>query len=146
MGWTEDALAGLAQLIENGGVGTWQATGKYPAGSANPIFIKAAPAMPDSIITLTPYVVSDDGTLNDSVLGVQIRFRGTTDPRAVEDVADAVFDRLHGAGSVALSPTAWLVHAARMSGTPLGPDGNGRHERTDNYYLTVNRPSLYRTE
>jgi hypothetical protein len=145
MPWTTDLLAGVAQYLEDHGVGTWQASGAYAPGASVPIFITASPGTPDRIIILTAYPVSDNGTLSDSVQGVQIRTRGTKDPRTVEEIADGVFDALHGLGSVNLGGV-WLVHCYRSSGTPLPPDSNGRYERTDNYYLQVARPSEHRTD
>lgn len=144
MGWTNDLMAGVAQYLEDHGVGSWQASGSYPAGTVVPIFMKSVPGTPDSVITLSAYPVQDDETFNDSLVGMQVRSRGTKDPRSVEDIADSVFDALHGLGGIEITAGVWLVLCYRASGTSLPPDGNGRFERTDNYYMQVARPSAHR--
>lgn len=144
MAFTDDLLTGVAAYLAAGGVGTWRPSGVYLLTDVRPIIITAVPASPDEVIVLTPYTVSDDYSLSDSVQGVQVRTRGTRDPRTVQAVDDDVFGRLHGAHGVTLPGGLRLVACERQSGTPLGVDGNGRHERSSNYYLTVNRPTLHR--
>ena len=92
---------------------------------------------------------ADDAGLADVTALVQIRTRGTTDPRDVDDLADAVFDELHGAYGLMLGTAPRLVHTSlirRRSSALLGPDQLGRHERTDNYYVTASRPNVYRPD
>lgn len=150
MGSTSDLLVGLAQLLEDGGVGAWQQDGTYPADALTIIKISDlggdAPAgtTQQNIVSLTPYPVSDDPTLSESVQGVQVRLRGSRDPRSVDDLDDLVFDLLQGLGPVTLNGVR-VELAVRRGGTPLGPDANGRHQRSSNYHLTVFRPSRHRT-
>lgn len=145
MAFSDDLLAGVAAYLMAGGVGTWKPTGAYLSTDADPIFITAVPATPDRLIVLTPYTISDEVSLSDSVQGLQVRVRGTKDPRVAQDIDDRIFDRLHGAYGVNLAGGLRLVMCERRSGTPLGSDGNGRHERTSNFALTVFRPSTHRT-
>lgn len=144
MSWTDELLAGVAGYLQAGAVGTWRPDGAYLPADVRPILIAAVPSTPDVVIVLTPYGVSDDPSLSDSVQGLQVRTRGDADPRTVNDLADDVFDRLHGAQGVGLPGGLRLVSAYRQSHTPLGVDGNGRHERSDNYHLTAWRPSAHR--
>lgn len=146
MPFSDDLVAGVAVYLAAGGVGTWRASGAYLTTDASPIFDTASPGSPDRIIVLTPYVVSDDVSMGHGVQGLQVRTRGTRDdPRTVKALDDAVFDRLHGAQGITLPTGIRVVMAERTSGTPLGADGNGRHLRTANYYLTVQRPSQHRS-
>lgn len=145
MSFTTDLLAGVAQYLEDGAVGTWKATGTYVLADPNPIVIAAVPASPDRVITLTAYSVDDDEQLADSTQGLQVRCRGTSDPRTASDLDDAVFDRLHAAGPLTLGGVP-VVGIRRVSSAPLGPDGNGRHEISSNYYITVARPSQHRPD
>lgn len=145
MSFTTDLLSGIAQLLEDTGQGTWKPTGAYATDDPTPIIIKSVPASPDRVITLSEYSVSDDPTLSDSVKGLQVRFRAGRDPRTVDDMADDAFDVLHGLQGVELSTGVLIVQSYRQSSALLGADDNGRHERSDNYYLTVHRPSTHRT-
>ncbi len=150
MGWTDDLLVGLAQLLEDGGVGAWQTAGAYPADAQTIIKVSDlggdAPAsqVQQNIVSLTPYPVADDPTLSDSVQGVQVRLRGSRDSRSVDDLDDLVFDLLQGLGPVTLHGVRVSL-VVRRGGAPLGPDANGRHQRSSNYHLTAHRPSRHRT-
>lgn len=143
MSFTGDLLEGLAQHIATAGIATYRPAGAYVAGETA-IAFAGMPPDPDRVIVVSAYAVTDDATLSDSVVGVQVRCRGLTDPRDVELLADAVFGLLHGAHSVQLG-AVHVVQALRNSSAPLGQDDNNRWEHTDNYYLTVHRPSTNRT-
>lgn len=144
MSFTADILTGLAQYLEDGGVGTYLVTGAYPAGTDTPIFLGDMPAIPDRLIVLTAYPVDDDPALSDSVIAVQARTRGASgSAQSVDDLDDAVFARLHGARGIAAGDVH-IVQVLRRSGAPMGVDGNRRHGRTSNYYVTAHRPSTHR--
>ena len=145
MGYTRGALEGIASMLAAGGVGVWRADGAY-ADDEQGIVVGTVPQSPASVVCLIPYPLTDDPTLSDSVLGLQVRVRGATaDPRPVLDSLDAVFDLLQGHQPVDLSDTARLLIAERTTGTPLGEDSNGRFEAADSYQLTLHRPSLHRS-
>jgi len=141
--FTGDLLNGLAQVLADGGAGTYRAAGAYAAGETAIVF-GAMPQTPDRAIVLTTYTVTDDASLSDSVIGLQVRCRGGADPHDVEDVAGTVFGLLHGRTALQAG-TVHVVQALHQSGAPLGRDDSNRWERSENYYLTVHRPSTYRT-
>lgn len=144
MGWTSNIVAALGQYLAANNLGVWRTTGAYTASEVG-IAVGAAPQTPDRTITLTAYPVSDDPELPLSVLGVQVRTRGTTDPRIADDLADPVFDLLHNATGLTLAGVR-VPLIQRRSAAPMGRDANGRWERSDNYYLTVQRPGANRPE
>jgi hypothetical protein len=140
-----DLLDGIAQLIAGAGIALYDTSGTYTAGQTG-IFFKAVNPTPDRIVVLTAYVVSDSPTLPLSRLGVQVRVRGTTDPRDVDELGDAIFGILHGLVHVQFNS----VHAdqiLRQSSITLGQDQAKRWERADAYYIdldvppTINRPN-----
>jgi hypothetical protein len=140
-----DLLDGIAQLIVGAGIATYNTAGVYTTGQTG-ITFKAVGPIPDRIVVLTAYVVSDSPTLPLSRLGVQVRVRGTTDPRDVDELGDAIFGILHGLVHVQFN----TVHAdqiLRQSSITLGQDSAKRWERADAYYIdldvppTINRPS-----
>lgn len=94
-------------------------------------------------VTLATYAVSDDPTLSDSVLGLQVTIR-SRDFGKVLDISADVFNRFHGRPRSMLGAIT-LVSASRQSATRLGQDGSNRLGRSENYYLTIHRPSTYRT-
>jgi hypothetical protein len=143
---TRAVLVGLAEYLATSGVGVWEvdpATGYAPTDTA--ITIGALPAAPDAAIALTAYPLADDYSLSDSVIGVQVRTRTAGEnPLDVEDLADAVFNFLHGLASVDLPTGAHVVSSARRSGVSLGTDQTGRWMRSDNYALTIHAPTRNR--
>jgi hypothetical protein len=141
-GWTSRVLTGLAEHLAAAGVGTWRATGSYQAGETG-IVIRAVPASPDRIITLAAYPAGGGPGNASTTLGVQVRLRGGRDPRDVDDLADAIFDAIDSSG-----PHLWhgvgVSQVYRQSYSSLGQDSNGRWERSENYYLDAERPTVHR--
>ena len=144
-GFSTDVLTGLATYLAAGGLGaTYVTSGAYTTLQTG-IVLGNVPQAPDRIITLSAYSVSDDPALSDSVLGVQIRCRwGGQDPRPVDDLADAIFNLLHGKTGLVLSTGVTIVQVLRHSATTLGQDSNARWSNVSNYYLTAHRPSTNR--
>lgn len=143
MSFTGDLLNGLAQYLDDAGVGTYRPAGAYAEGETAIVFA-AMPPDPDRAIVLSDYPVTDDPSLSDSVIGIQIRTRGGVDPHDVTSISDALFDLLHGANAISFGPVH-VVEIFRNSGIPMGRDENNRWEHSDNYYATVHRPSTNRT-
>lgn len=139
---TRTILEGIAQLLDDNDVGRWSPDTANAAGDIA-IVLSHMPHDPDQVISLTDYAVQSSALMSDTILGVQIRLRGDTNPGTVIDRRDAVFDVLHGlthfqlgAGDDAVLVTQLLWQSAAA----LGPDDNGRHERSENYYAYFNRP------
>lgn len=143
MGFTVDLTRGLAEYLAAAGVGVVKDTGYLDSDLA--LVSKVLPQQPDRAVAIFPYPLTEDFSLSNSVTGVQFRIRGTTDPRDVENIGDQIFNVLHGRTSFDLSTGIHVVNAMFQSGAPGGLDGNSRWERLDNYYLTLHRPSQYRT-
>jgi hypothetical protein len=143
-GWTVTLLDGLAAELAAAGIATWKPSGVYAAGETG-IVLRAIPPAPDRLITLAPYRVGDDYPgMADFVQAVQIRLRGTADPRSCDDMADQVFELLD-------SREQWtcggipVVYSRRQSDSSLGADDRGRWEASHNYYFDVMRPTAHRT-
>ena len=144
-GFETNLLTGIAYLLAGAGLGTWRYTGAY-AATETAIVLDVLPADPDNVITLTDYAVSDDPTLSDSVIGVQVRTRcAGPDPRPVKDLDGAIFNALHGLESVTLTGGVHVVSMVRRSGVSLGQDTSNRWMKSSNYYATVWRPSANRS-
>lgn len=143
-GWTSRLLTGLAEHLAAAGIATWRPSGSYQAAEVG-IYIRVIPTSPDRIITLAPYVVASPPGTADYTLGVQIRVRGTKDPRVAEDLADAVFDALDSAQGLTWGGIS-VVQVYRQSYTALGADANSRWETSSNYYVEAMRPTANRTD
>jgi hypothetical protein len=144
MGFTNDFLAGFADLIDGIGGATWSPTGTYQDTDTG-IFSQSTPPNPDGAVVLSAFSVSDDPTLADSVAGLQVMTRmGGLDPRPVNDLADTIFDALQGIHDVTLSTGVQVIECGRRSSLPLGQDDLRRWLRSDNYYVTTYRPAPHR--
>jgi hypothetical protein len=146
-GFTTDLLTGIAALMaaDDAVDATYRTTGSYTASETGVRF-GDIPQKPDRVITLSGYPVTDDPALSDSVIGLQVRCRwGGSDRQPSDDLADAVFDLLHGLSGRTLSTGVRIVSCKRVSGSTLGQDANGRWSNVQNFYLAVHRPSVNRT-
>jgi hypothetical protein len=143
----ERALHGLAAMIAANPDATvplsWNAdpSAVYPA-TATGIYTDDWPETVDSV-TLSDYVVSDAFSLSDSVMGVQVAI-WAKDRAKVRAIRSDLFNLLHGHPGGMLGDVR-MVMASRASGTTLGQDSNERLGRSENYYLTLHRPSTNRT-
>lgn len=137
---------GIAQRLVAAGIGTWDDNAEYAESDVG-FTIEAMPPSPGQIIALSPYVVSDDPGLGDSVIGLRIRMRGDRDPRTVIDREDAIFDELEGLAEVEINGV-YLAVMWRQSNLPLPQpqDANQRWERSSTYYARVAWPTQHRTD
>ncbi|MGI5178672.1 minor capsid protein [Dactylosporangium sp. CA-152071] len=143
--WTTNLITGTAELLAAAGVGEWRPNGPSYTANEVGILMRDVPPQPDRVITLAPSIVASPIGLADFIQGVQIRCRGTTDPRVCEDLSDQVFDLLDSASRLTLGGVS-VVQVYRQSHTPLGKDGNGRWESSSNYYFEAMRPTVNRSE
>lgn len=148
VGFQSNLLIGLAVYLAAGGIeATYRTSGIFTALETG-IFLGNIPQSPDRIVTLTAYGIGDDSpNLSDSGLGVQVRCRwGGADKRPSDDLADAIFNLLHGMISVTLSTGVYISQCRRNSGpAPLGQDSSNRWSNVQNFYLSTHRPSANRT-
>jgi hypothetical protein len=144
--FTRDLLTGFAVLLGDAGVADWNPNGIY-GDTQTALTIGGLPAKPDTAIALAVYGVGqggDDVEQPDSSVQMQARFRAKSDPRFVDDLADGVFDAIHGLASVTLSTGVHVLLARRTLVAPLGRDSSGRWERADSFDVMVHRPSPHR--
>lgn len=144
-GFNRQLLTGLAKQLDSWGVGRYLEQGTFPA-DAVAVVLLSHPESPPQSVALTTYSKQSAVELDDEVTGLQIRCRGKAGARSGGmDLADLVFDRLHGATGLDLGGV-WLVQAIHTSGASLGPDTNSRWEWSSNYDLYLNRPSTNRPD
>lgn len=119
-------------------------THAYPTSASDPIgiYLDRWPEVPEGSISITDYTVTDDPSLSDSVIGVQVMVKHR-DLAVVKAVVSDLFNLFHGRQRGMLGSVT-LVSALRTSGTNAGQDSNERQGRIENYYLTVHRPSANR--
>lgn len=146
MSFTKDLLNGIAAYLDDQSVATYRATGAYLT-SETAIVVGELPTEPDNAIALVTYPVSDSAALSDSIVGLQVVCRAEAgDPSSADDLADEVFDVMHGVTHVTLASGVHLVQSLRQSGpVTLGEDTNGRWSTVQNFYLKLHRPSTFRT-
>jgi hypothetical protein len=139
--FTTDLLRGLAQFLNDQGIGVvYKPDGGYVAGDTG-VFFKGLPTSPNRVVAISAYGATDEAKIALSHLRVQFWFRGNPDDSLdVDDLGDAVFQAMQGLEHQTFG-TAHVVQALRVSSVQLGIDGSKRSERTDNYALDVNVPT-----
>lgn len=143
MSFTADLFDGMAAVIDSVSAATYRATGTYQFGEI-PILHKTVPEKPDQCLALTFYSVADGEELDVDVVGMQLRTRSAVGSPDCDSLLDDIFAALHGATRLEVNG----IHVnliERNSSLLLGLDQNQRHERSDNYYLTLQRPTQHRS-
>jgi hypothetical protein len=136
-----DLLDGLAQHLQTASLLTYD-----PTGTSGDCFIDAMPATPDECVVLGLY----GGPQPDSRLGydppnLQVRVRGTGDPRVSRSRANALYSELHGLGPVTLADGTELLSCnAIQTVTSMGLDDQRRFEHVFNCYLEIRSITAHR--
>ncbi|HEY6116475.1 MAG TPA: minor capsid protein [Candidatus Dormibacteraeota bacterium] len=138
-----DLLDGLARHLQAQGLVTYE-----PASASGDLFLESMPPTPDEAVTLTIY---DDGRESDSKLGydepyVQVRVRGTKDPRVSRQRCTAIRDELHGLGEMTLPDGTELILSVALQNAPasIGIDQLGRHEHVANFRMEIRSVTTHR--
>lgn len=151
MEFDELFLTGFAMRLAAAGIGLrWDPSGIYTPGQVG-IVVDAVPESPDDVVTLSAYAVSDEYSLADTVMGLQVRVRRAgQNPRPCRATGSKIFTNLQGLAQTALpapvgEPAGVFVNACeRRSHTPGGQDKSQRWSQIQNFYVTVHRPTTYR--
>ncbi|GCD94075.1 minor capsid protein [Embleya hyalina] len=136
-----DLIDGLARLLAARGLVTYD-----PTGASGDVFAEHMPAGPDSVVVLALYGGPEpDSRIPVDEPSLQVRVRGTADPRTSRRRSYAIYSALHGLTRTALPDGTWLVLCvAQAPPASMGVDANGQHEHTTNYRLTVGAPTTHR--
>lgn len=118
-------------------------------GTTGDVFLGRLPPQPDAATAVARYGAGEsDSRLPYDTINLQFRIRGaSTDYRAAEARAQAVYDALHGLASRTLPGGTWLALCVGLQGGPIdiGLDDHDRPEWTVNMRVelerhTANRP------
>lgn len=136
MSWTTDLIDGMARHLAAAGVGVYRDSGVYEAEEV--AITDTALPLVDRAVVLTAYDTQDSDRVPDVTVMVQVRCRGRQDPRECAALDDAVYEALHGLLTQHWGAATVLL-IRRDSAAVLGPDSQGRHERTSNYIVRALR-------
>ena len=142
MSFTSDLFTGMATAIADQSSAAFRATGTY-LSTEIPIVHKTMPDRPDRCIAITFYPVDDGDFIGTDVLGMQVRERSAKGHPDCDTVLDEIFDALQNAAHFTANGIR-INLVERNSSLPMGLDQNQRQERSDSYYLTLERPTTNR--
>lgn len=138
-----DLIDGVARHLAVLGLVTYD-----PSGATGNVFADTMPPEPDVAVALTVY---DDRSEPDSSLPydeprMQVRVRGTTDPRVSRALCARIRSELHGLGPVTLPNGTRLVLSVALQGAPasMGQDETRRHEHVANFRMEIHSPTAHR--
>ncbi|MFD8546794.1 minor capsid protein [Streptomyces sp. NPDC059649] len=138
-----DLLDALARYLDEQSLLTYD-----PDGTAGDTFIETLPPEPAEAVGLWLYDAGAPDARNGyDTRSVQVRVRGTADPRVSRRRCEAIYGALHGLAGIQLPGDGpWLVlAAARATPAPMGTDANGRHEHVLNIAVDVTNPTPHRS-
>jgi len=145
VGWTNDLLRGIAQYLEDQGVGVYKPTEVYGANDIA-IVVGPMPPAPDRVIALQDYTPDGRNQGGDVARQVQARCRGAgNDPGSMNDIRDGVEDKLDGLAWIHLGGVA-VQQIFLGPRAELGQDGNQRSEATSNFTIQARRLTALRTD
>ena len=116
-------------------------------GVSGNVFISTMPDKPDTLVMVSEYgSTSDDRNPFDDI-SVQVRVRGTRDPRVSYNIAKEIYDELHGLTNTVLISDGTRIVKVVAQNTPIdiGRDDNLRHEWTVNLQIEVRNISTNRS-
>ena len=145
---TEALLKGLAAHLAAAGVGSWEPDPTVPLPTTGTVIVLAAyPPRPDRVVTVgLPYTEDDSHggpMMGHSLLRISIHARGLPhQPLDAKALADDVYEALHGLSGVSLGgvPVGWVQ---RVSGGPIGTDGDHRATAAGNYEISLDDPTAH---
>lgn len=135
--YTVQMLDGLAGMLAAAGAGVYRGPKAVYADTERGIVFSTMPPKPDQAIAVTRYM-DLPGILAINQVRVQVRSRVSADPFEGEELVDLIRDTLHRKTHVTLGGLRFNL-IEQESFAPLGPDGNGRFEYSQNFTLTGNR-------
>ncbi len=106
-------------------------------------FLGSMPDQPDIAVMLHPtggFTSSTKAGYDERT--IQVMVRGTRNPVVGNDLAEAIYDALHGLRGMTLPDGTYLVRCEGIQTGPisLGEDAKGRHEYTLNFLAQVRNP------
>ena len=111
---------------------SWSTSGTYPADRVG-VFYGAIPDAPDRAVGVRVYGGTDDPVVYSPTRSVQLLIRGARNqPDSADQMAALAFLLMQGR-----MRAGGINHIQRTSFGPLGADGNGREERSENYVITL---------
>jgi hypothetical protein len=129
----------VSQLIAAAGIGAISAGGTYGAGVAA-IVPLALPVSPDRAIAISVVPLTDNVTLPEGRVMVQVRVRGAQNaPYDASDMSSAIRDVLHGLSNLDWGPVQ-VIQMNRQLSVPNGQDSLTRQEQINQFYLDVSVP------
>jgi hypothetical protein len=143
---TNDLLDGVAQAIAAAGIAAYATTGLYTSAQTGIYFSSIPPGAEgnppgtDRALALTAYTAGDDPARPWSQIRLQVRTRGTQDPRDVNTLSDQVYDLLQSLGPVTYASVS-VSQILRVSSLPMGQDANQRWEQSQNFACDCDLPA-----
>lgn len=145
-----DLLIGMAEDLEARGVANWAGEGApvVVSGGLPGLTLRQLPPQPAFVVCLADYGQALNAKLTDQTTSVNVRIRSDAGPSRASLIAQQITDAWHALGryrfGIGTDHELRITDVQWQSETALGPDTNGRHERSINFLVLFNRPGTTR--
>jgi hypothetical protein len=147
---TTDLLKGMAEDLDQRAIAIWSGEGAaaVSTGGLPGVTLRQLPPAPTFIVVLADYGQSMNARLSDQTVSVNVRIRSDAGPSRASLIAQQITNAWHALGhfrfgigtdhELRVTDVQWQSEAA------IGPDTGGRHERSVNFLVLLNRPGTTR--
>jgi hypothetical protein len=147
---TTDLLLGMAEDLEARAIGNWAGEGAavVASGGLPGIALRQLPTAPAFVVCLADYGQDMNARLTDQTTSVNVRIRSDAGPSRASLIAQQITNAWHALGhfrfGIGTDHELRVTDVQWQSEVALGPDTNGRHERSVNFLVLFNRPGTTR--
>jgi hypothetical protein len=147
---TTDLLIGMAEDLDERGIAVWSGEGSAvtSTGGLPGVALRQLAPQPAFIVCLTDYGQAMNAKLTDQSTSVNVRIRSDAGPGKASLIAQQITNAWHALGryrfGIGTPHELRVTDVQWQSETALGPDTTGRHERSVNFLVLLNRPGTTR--
>jgi hypothetical protein len=145
-----DLLIGMAEDLHERGIVNWAGEGSaaVASGGLPGLTLRQLPPQPAFIVCLADYGGTRNARLTDSTIQLNVRIRSDAGPSRASLLAEQITNAWHALGhfrfGIGTDHELRVTDVQWQSEAPLGPDTSGRHERSLNFLVLLNRPGTTR--
>lgn len=147
---TTDLLIGMAEDLDARAIAEWsgESAAAVSSGGRPGVTLRQLAPAPALQVCLADYGQAMNAKLTDQTISVNVRIRSDAGPSKASLIAQQITNAWHALGhyrfGIGTDHELRVVDVQWQSEAALGPDTSGRHERSMNFLVLLNRPGTTR--